>query len=489
MTRALAFREDPAGLKAELQADLDAPDLAPDAAVAFRDLADLATSAPPPAEMIAWMAALSPTLDYRAPDPTGRARVAMQAAALDRWHAGHDVAWLIAALSLTDAGDPAASALAAAAEQVPLGAAAGPSARYHLVRLTLASVPAAVSRQRLDAALAGDLSNTDRNLFRGLRAAVAADRDDFARFALRTAICAGQSETCNASWSARGQLDGFGDKGTQGLGVDAQVVIDRLPLADRVRLAGNAVFAAPLRLDLALTSWARAVQLQDDATIDALSQRLVALLPAMAAEFRRVAATPAGPDKRFAEFFILAKVPGIRTDFLNYTRPAGTVAQYGGYWTDWLVLPRGARAAIQPPALADYAARGGDWQEDRKDDADVYCLGLCGLGVAPLRLPDFAAAVRARAQDEQAALIRVPENDYPRKAFAAPPGAVAAWNEMLTYVAAHPRDPRAPEALHWLIHAGRWGGSHDHSGRRAFFLLKRSYPTSSWAKRNVYYYD
>ena len=489
MARALAFREQPAALKAELQIDLDARDLPADAAIAFRDLADLAAAVPPPAEMIAWMAALSPQIDYAPPEPFARARTAARAVALDRWHAGHDPAWLVAALSLTNAGDIGVAELSTAAEAVPLGAPAGLTARYHLVRLTLASAPAAINRERLDAVLAlHDLSNTDRNLLRSLRAAVAADSADFARFALRTVRCDGPQVPCSGSWSAQGRLDGDGQHGTRGFGVDAETVIDRLPLADRLRLAADPAFASPLQLDLALTSWARAVQLQDDRAIDVLSRRLAVLLPPMAADFGRVAATPAGPDRRFAEFFILAKVPGIRTDFLNYTRPAGAVRQYGGYWTDWLILPRGRRTAIQPPDPSTYAARGGAL-DGVTDGADVYCLGLCGLGVAPLRLPDFAAVAAPRAADERGALIRVAENQYPPKPFAAPAGAVAAWNEMLAYIAAHPRDARAPEALHWLVHAGRWGGSHDHSGRRAFLLLKQRYPATSWAKRNTYYYD
>ena len=489
MNRALAFREHPAALKPELQAELDAPELSPYAATAFRDVADLATVAPPPAEMIAWMAALSPTLDYSASDPAGRARAAAMASSLDRWRASHDVAWLTAALSLADVRDASAPELVAAAGQVALGAPAGLSARYHLARLTLASAPPALNRQRLDEALArGDLTNTDRNLLRGLRAAVASNRDDFARFALRTGNCAGR-DGCSNGWTALGQLDGFGEQGTQGFGIDAMVVIDRLPLAERADLAASSVFAPPLQLDLALTSWARAVQLQDDAMIDTLSRRLVVLLPAMASEFRRVATAPAGPDKRFAEFFILAKVPGIRNSFLDYTRPEGRVAQYGGYWTDWLILPRGARVPVQPPEVRKYAARGGDWGSDQAGTADVYCLSLCGLGIAPVRLPDFAAAAATRARDEQGALIRAPKIQYPPKPFAAPGGSVAAWNELLAYVRAHPRDPRAAEALHWLVHASRWGGSHDHSGRRAFVLLKARYPASSWARRNAYYYD
>jgi hypothetical protein len=71
----------------------------------------------------------------------------------------------------------------------------------------------------------------------------------------------------------------------------------------------------------------------------------------------------------------------------------------------------------------------------------------------------------------------------------APPGAVCAWDEMLAYIAAHPKDPRSPEALYWLVHVGRFGGSHEHSGRRAFKLLHSRYGASAFAKQTKYYYD
>src|ERR1700752_3410635 len=78
--------------------------------------------------------------------------------------------------------------------------------------------------------------------------------------------------------------DGLGDKGTVGFGEDARAVIDRLPLKERVALARDARLPAQLRLDIAITSYARAVLLQDHATVDALAGDLTTLLPQLAAE-------------------------------------------------------------------------------------------------------------------------------------------------------------------------------------------------------------
>jgi hypothetical protein len=60
---------------------------------------------------------------------------------------------------------------------------------------------------------------------------------------------------------------------------------------------------------------------------------------------------------------------------------------------------------------------------------------------------------------------------------------------MLVYAKAHPADPRIPETLYWLVHVGHFGGSHNHSGKRAFELLHGKYPKSVWAKKTPYYND
>ena len=60
-------------------------------------------------------------------------------------------------------------------------------------------------------------------------------------------------------------------------------------------------------------------------------------------------AAKAGPDKRFAEFFVLAKIPGVRTDLPTdypgeYERVGGRrVADFQAHWADWMIAP--ARAA------------------------------------------------------------------------------------------------------------------------------------------------
>ena len=76
-------------------------------------------------------------------------------------------------------------------------------------------------------------------------------------------------------------------------------------------------------------------------------------------------------------------------------------------------------------------------------------------------------ASQERARAEQAVFF-TRSLDAEGHPSALPGGALSVWDEALAYARANPRDPRSPELLYWLIHIARWGGNHDHLGRRAF---------------------
>ena len=510
MLRVLAFRDQPKRLLAELQVELGKPTPPADVAVAFRDFSTLSDQGVGRPEALDWMATLSPVTktDALTPRPgetpeaaTARAdadvRVAALAHARERWSATHDVAWLLAALSLVDPGEPGAEALAADAARVPATSPAWLTADYHLVRLTLATAAQAQTRARLDAVLArSDLSISDRNIFTAERLQVAVGPAEFARLALRRRLCAGglavgcvRELWLTDTYQVPGIYDGVGDKGTLGLGEDARAVIDRLPLAQRIALSRDAALPAALQLDIALTSYTRAVQLQDEAAVDQLAGDLARKLPQLQTDWRRIVSTPVGPDKRFAEYLVMAKIPGLRTDLVTYTRPEGRVAEFQRYWTDWIIVPPGRPTAAAPPHLAAYQQDGSGVSPEAADrTSDLSCLGECGRGAAPLHMPDFARDDAARAAQERTRFVSF-EQTYGEPKPPTPAGGVAIWDQMLDYLQAHPGDPRAPEALYWLVRVGRFGGSHEHSGARAFRLLHARYPKSTWAARSPYYYD
>jgi hypothetical protein len=549
----LLFRAHPDRLGAEIATALAAHDPPPHTDVLFRDLSDLFDAGLAPSDALDWMTTLrarhtaaeteaQTTADGQmyGPDGTadlkGRARAgrlrlqtadAARRRALDharqRWTDSHDPAWLLAALSLAVPGDPEAQTLIAAGSALAETDPAWLTVQLHLVRLALAADTGAQTegetrnrlRARLDALIARpDLRVADRNLFRAQRLQLARDLPELVQLALRQRICgnpvvdlttgAGASVppqvTClRDNWPLSttqygGVFDQEGQTGTRGLGEDARAVIDRMPLAQRLRLAEDKGLPELIRRDIALTNYARAVALQAQPAIDRTARQLVSLLPVMADDFLKVAATPPGPDKRFAAFVVLAKIPGLRMDLVAYTRPEKTVAEFQGAWMDWVIRPAAAaQPDAAPPPLAAYQ-QAGEVEEDAGDPAtDLVCLGACSPAPSPLRLPGFVAAAQGEAKGERAVFAQAPDAIYGRgetnPARTLPPGAVAVWDEMLDYVSAHRQDPRAAETLYWLVHVGHFGGSHNHSGRRAFRLLKTRYPQSDWAVRTRYYFD
>ena len=504
MTMIVNEREAPAKVAAALNAELGGPSLRQDAAVDFRDYVDLNHKTAQPPQILDWIATMkaethgAPPLD---PDAQGAAIAASQnhvvayclAHAQAQWVATHDPAWLIAAMSLASPSDAAAPALVKAAAAVPATSPATVSLTYNTVRLTLASAPQGQTRAVLDAILARpDLAVSDRNLFTAERMQVAESPAVFARLALRPRVCA---DDTGADGCVRGQFNDaqepsniYDAAGKVGLGPDARALIDRLPLAERAALVSDPTVPTTLRLDIALTSWTRAVLMQDDNQIDALALKLQTLMPLLATDWARVAKTPAGPDKRFAEFFIFAQVPGMATDLESYTRPVGKIADFQGAWYDWMILPAGStKGDSAPPCLDAYTPNGGCDNTPETSDAsawatsDVVCLTYCGHGAFPLRRPDFAAAVVDRAALERKAMAQPYQDGDTLGA--------SVWEEVLTYASAHPADTRSPEALYWLVHITRYGHSHNHLSHKAFDILHQRYPNSTWAKETKYYYD
>ncbi|HEU0135643.1 MAG TPA: hypothetical protein VFR28_12545, partial [Allosphingosinicella sp.] len=339
---------------------------------------------------------------------------------------------------------------------------------------------------RLDSILADPkLTLTDRNLFSAARTQVASDLGELARFSLRQAACGGPGEYCVGDEWARNDGNLAPHRGGWvGLGADARAIVDRLPLGPRIALSRSSLLPPEIRLDIALTSFARAVQLREDRSASESARDLAALMPQMRKDWQSIASAPPGPGSRFAQYFAMAKLPGLRVDLIphDYTRPVGTVREFQGRWTDWMLVERtpGTRTGKFPEP---HFYQSGYWYDSTGGLSDLTCLGKCGRSAFPLHLPAFVASAQPEAASERAGFRSFGQEEP------VPAGAVSLWDEALAYVAAHPRDPRSPEMLHRLIRVARWGANHDRLGRRAFQLLHSRYPGSAWAKRSPYYYD
>ena len=525
LSHILAFRYEPAKLATELDGELLEATLPNDANILFRDYSDLIDQGSAQTDLADWLTTIvarpkdKRVDDYQTPDAVKltlyhEARADALDHARSRWRETRDRAWLLAALTLADPQTAVAKALVADGEKIKPSYPGWLTIQYHVLRLRLPTGDVSALRSRLDALLARQgLSTSDRNIFSALRLQVAADPADFAHWALRRRICqqmTGYVETgcVRDNWEDVVQRRGIFDQnlrqGTTGLGEDARAIIDRMPLADRIALSRDPVLPDKIRMDIALTSFARALQLQDDASLDALATELAPLLPQMAEDWRRIPAAKPGPDKRFAVDMVMAKIPGLRVDLVDYERPSGRVVDFQSHWMDWLILPVGHRKGdIRPPALTYYQVDGyfafypwGHVGPDSDPRTDLSCLGECGRGAQPLRLPDFVQRGQNRAKAERAFFVQRDDTENGvydevahklREPPSGPASARAVWDEMLDYAKVHPNDPRIPEALHWIVHASHFGASHNHSGRRAFQMLHQRYPQSIWAKQTKVY--
>lgn len=487
MRQILAFHEYPDQLLAKLDRDLNARTPTPDIAVGLRDYLTLADRHPVKPEAADWIRTIQ-----------AKNRAAGLAHAERRWRVGGKTAWLLAALTLVDPADADAAALAEAAGRIGPADPAWLTARYHRLRLMMPHANEAFIRAETDAVLArDDLIRSDANVFEAVRAQAATSLADFAIHALRAPYCEADAVRCVAYIQPTG--DGLigrrPDGDLAGLGPDARATIDRLPLRERIALADIAALPREIRLDIALTSFVRAVQLRDDAAVNHLAAQLVTLLPQVAPDWRRISHTRPGADKLFAEAFVMMKIPSLRVDLASYARPTGTVRQFVGYWVDLLLSLPGRQppprsfapaSAYLPNGYGDEA----DPHDPARDQADLACLDKCGVGTFGLQLPPFARAMLPRAHRERQSFIVAPQryDETGHMRTVDTPG-ISLWASGFDYVARHPGDPRVPEALYRLIRVARWGGNHDHVGRRAFLLLHKRYAQSVWTRRSPFYYD
>jgi hypothetical protein len=463
LTGAVDFRADPGHRRGELAKLLTAPALPATAAVWFKDTRLLGRASDGTPAYLDWI-----TVFGRIPDHPQAAWFEHYAVdrpwttdadalkhAREQWTATGDPAWLIAAMAASDPGKDATDLLAASRALKP-GDPAFLTAAYHRLRLTL-DIDLRAARAELDAILARpDLSLTSRNLFLAERTMVARGEREFARLAVRHPPCSRVgSEGCIGEDFTRefqyplGLVSDFGP--------EAALAIDRMALGARVRLAEDDSLPAPLRPGVALTSWTRAVLLENAEAADRMARLLRGLLPQLAPQWTAYLSARDREEKRIAGWFVLAKLPDAAVDLVD-------LPSFQGRWPDWLVAPRGARLPpVAPPAVA----------------GDEVCFGYCGPGKFPFRLPDFIAAGAAQAAAERSRFAPGPNL----------PGVSSVWEELLDYMRAHPRDPRAPEALYWLIEVSHYGKGHNRSGYRAFKLLHERYPGNTWAKQSKYYYD
>jgi hypothetical protein len=307
------------------------------------------------------------------------------------------------------------------------------------------------ARARLDRALAlrAELSRGTVNRLQGERLELAASTEVFVRDLERVPV--GIVFDVDGTQLPEGiegdpVTDAPKEALTRAIDFETAALIDRtLPLALRQRLSGEAALSEPLRRNLALSAWTRAVVLGDEAASLTAAEQASALTPELRDALKAYAAAP-GNERKFVAILTILRHPGLRP-FLDWgvgrQTPLAEIDDYrDNWWCQGGNMPADEEATVPPPAF-------------------------------------LSAADREAAKRQWLAVSAIPTG----------PNYLTA--QVLSFAESNPNDPRVPEALHLAVRSTRYGCTDEETSsfsKRAFQLLHRRYPKSTWAAETKYHY-
>ena len=392
----------------------------------------------------------------------------------ERWLETKSLPWLVAAIAKVNANNKAATDLFTAAGKIAQDSPAYLTLTFHRLRLLEQSGTRDAARQQLDQLLAqrgSALSYSARNQFVALRMRLATNLEDFLKFAPRFSNDAEVYPNApeGAAIPASPRASHFDS--------DASVVFtEKLPLRLLVDAAKSSTLPKPLRRDVVIAAWTRAILLDRDATARELLPTAQELVPEAAAEFTEYARATDTPELHFTAVLAILRNPGFR--------PFVTA----GY-------PRGNLYTVGEPAFNKLDNLHDNWwcsltpsPENQSYARDYYRMFI-NLS-SPLKeiypedkfpSPLFLTVdERAAAEKEHAQL----------EAQSAAPNWLG--KRAVDWVNSHPDDPRVPEALHLVVRAWRYGcteSSGTNYSKAAYDLLHKRYPSSEWTKRTPYWFN
>jgi hypothetical protein len=385
---------------------------------------------------------------------------------IEKWEKTNSLPWLIAALSKIQPGDAKASALINAAERIDAASPAYATAQFHLARLLLEKGDRANARRQLDSILQAPtgIPPSALNLFRQQRMMVAANLDEFLKFA--------QRQPAAYSWDDDGRENPIDIKddedlktwgGRSLLDADATKILnEQFPLGQLREAATNKNLPEHLRKQIALSAWTRAAILDDAETARALAPVASTLAPELKTYLDAYLSATTAANRKSAALYAILKFPGLEPYLdpnIGRLTPLGERDIYRDNW--WCDL------SVSNP---DEAA-----EEDSAESARKAFMQPSNLA------PEFfSEAQRAAATRERAKLLSLgaAPNYLAREAIA--------WSDRT------PNDPRVPEALAIAVTATRYGCTDKETGKwskAAFDLLHKRYPRSEWAKKTPYWFN
>jgi hypothetical protein len=387
-----------------------------------------------------------------------RADPTIFAHSLERWQETRSPAWLLAALSHATAAKAKTGGLLTAALAIPANSPAYLTAQFHLQRIQqeLGNRPGV--RQAVHTLLASSLLRglpSSSNLFRGLEMLAAPDLQEFLQFALRTPVMitvdtnVGEEPHYFADYlGPREHIDG------PHLDRDATRVLNHdTPYRLLKATALGDSLPSQLRREALMTAFTRGLMLDQD--LSEIATKLSLAQPDLAdlatAYLRET--TPDG--RRFAAAFLLLQRPESRPYFgsgITRQTPPGKLDEYRDNW--WCPVD----IQMELEARNDAASTPNVLQNSTHDIAPAF---LTGNASAEAQREFTKLSTMSAATDFLASIV-------------------------FSYAAAHPDDPRIPEALHNLVRSGHYGCADVNTWkvtRKAFRMLHLRYPASDWTKR------
>jgi hypothetical protein len=393
---------------------------------------------------------------------------------VQRWQETKSLPWLVAAMAKVGADNKAGADLSAAAAKVAPESPAYLTLTFHRLRFLEQSGNAESARQQLDQLLAqrgSTLSRSTRNQFLALRMKLATTLQEFLQFAPRISNDAqtypnppeGNATPASASAS---HFD-----------ADASVVLtERLPLHLLVEAAKSSALPKPLRRELVIAAWTRAILLDQDAIARELVPVAQELVPEVAAEFGDYSRNADVPQLRFAAVFAILRNPGFRPS-VNAGYPRGnlyTVGEPGFSKLD--NLHDNWWCTLTPDSTNESYGRD-YYRMFNKLSSPLEEIYPGDKIPSPIFLTAHDRAIADKEHSEIEAQSAAP-NWLGKRAF--------------EWATAHPDDPRVPETLHLVVRAWRYGcteSSGENYSKAAYELLHKRYPANEWTKQTPYWFN
>jgi hypothetical protein len=386
--------------------------------------------------------------------------------ALERWRATKSVAWLTAAMMQAQT---APADLMAAAVALPRTSPAWATVAYHRLRLTTDKAAARTLFADLLPDLAKRESQSTVNAFQALASGDAATLDDFVR--LGAAAPALYSDGEGGDEGSFVEQTGAPRPTMAGLPVNAAggerftpeaatVLNEELPLETLVELVQKRELPPQLEFELAMAVWTRAVLLDKPELAARVTPAMIAGEKGWTRWLMAYDAAQTADDRKAAALLALMRFPSVRP-YVNAGegREEGFVG-YSTYRDNWWCAEMGKSAGSSYSGSSNY----GPAYQPQNGAAETKPV-----------LPGFiTAAMYTEAQKDASVLGTI--GDSP----------AYFGRETLTWVKAHPGDPRGAEMLGFAFRAMRNGCNLEASTgerRQVFDVLHQRYPKSEWAAR------